>query len=99
MMKAGTAVSAEAARQMALGVRDLLGADVGVSITGFAGPHVPPGSELGKVFIAIAIARGVECHEFHFPDAREKVREGATLEALHLLLVAVERHAPVTAVR
>jgi nicotinamide mononucleotide (NMN) deamidase PncC len=54
---------------------------------------VPPGGELGRVYIALAHWGGVEVHELHFPDEREKVREGAVEEALRYLLDAVPRAA------
>lgn len=87
------AVHPVVARQMAQGVRELLGADIGVSTTGFAGPSVPPGGELGKVYIGLAHWGGVEVHEMHFPDERNAVREGAVREALHYLLEAVPKAA------
>lgn len=87
------AVSREAARQMAAGARELLGADVAVGITGFAGPDVPPGGELGRVHIAIAHWGGIESHELHFKDDRETVREGAAEESLRFLLGAADRAA------
>lgn len=85
------AVSAAVARQMAIGARERLGADVAVSLTGFAGPEVPPGGEVGLVFVAIAHAGAVEVSELHLPGDRARVREGAVEEALRLLLEAIER--------
>ncbi|HUR68521.1 MAG TPA: CinA family protein [Candidatus Thermoplasmatota archaeon] len=86
-------VTAEAARQMATGARELLGTDIAISITGFAGPKVPPGGELGRVYIGVAHAGGVEVHELHFPDAREAVRAGAAERALEYVLDVVPRAA------
>lgn len=83
------AVTREAAAQMARGARDLFGADYAISITGFAGPKVPPGGELGKVFIGLARPDGVEVHEMHFPESREAVREGAVKAALEIVLRAL----------
>jgi nicotinamide-nucleotide amidase len=85
------AVSREVARQMAAGARELFAADLAVSITGFAGPSAPPGGELGRVHVALAHWGGIESHELHFPDEREKVREGAVEEALRFVLEAVPR--------
>lgn len=85
------AVTGEAAKQMAEGARELLGTDIAISITGFAGPKVPPGGELGRVYIALAHWGGTEVHDLHFPDQREKVREGAVEEALHYILDAIPR--------
>lgn len=85
------AVTREIAAQMATGARTLLGADVAVSITGFAGPKVPPGGELGLVYLGVAHAGGVEVHELHFPDDRAAVREGAAEAAMEYALAVVER--------
>lgn len=85
-------VSREVGRAMAQGARELLGADVAVAIAGFAGPTAPDG-ELGRVCIALAHAGGLEEHDLHFADIREKVREGATEEALRFVLEAAPRAA------
>lgn len=87
------AVTREVARMMATGARRLLSADIAVSITGFAGPKVPAGGELGRVYIALAHAGGVEAHELHFPEDREAVREGAVEQALEYVLDAIPRAA------
>lgn len=50
----GPVVSAEAAWAMARGVRRLLGADVGVAVTGVGGPTWQDGRSPGTVFIAVA---------------------------------------------
>lgn len=85
------AVSRPVARAMAEGARRRLDADLAIAITGFAGPSVPPGGELGLVHLALAHARGVEEHEMHFRDERERVREGAAEEALRIVLAHIER--------
>jgi PncC family amidohydrolase len=54
------AVSEQAAREMAQGVRDVLHADVGLAVTGVAGPDGgTPEKPVGLVYIALAAPDGV----------------------------------------
>ena len=91
------AVSAEAAEAMSLGVRSALDAEVGVSVTGVAGPGGgSPGKPVGLVFLH-AGGPGVElARELRLPGDREAVRRRATAAALHLLreVLAQSRHGP-----
>nr|WP_231626901.1 CinA family protein [Streptomyces apocyni] len=48
------AVDAEVARQMAQGVRRVLGADWGIATTGVAGPEPQDGQQVGTVYVAVA---------------------------------------------
>ena len=50
----GPVVSEEAARAMADGARSVLGADVGLSMTGVAGPDPQDGQPPGTVFVGLA---------------------------------------------
>jgi nicotinamide-nucleotide amidase len=80
------AVSAEAARAMAEGARDRLGADLAVSVTGVAGPG--GGTEekpVGLVFLHAAGPDGDEARRIDLPGDREMIRGRATAAALHLL--------------
>lgn len=52
----GPVVTAEAASAMARAVRGLLGADIGVAVTGVGGPGPQDGCSPGTVFIAVATA-------------------------------------------
>jgi nicotinamide-nucleotide amidase len=79
------AVSAPVAEQMAEGARKKAGVDVGVAITGIAGPE--GGSDekpVGTVFIAIAAPRGGGVRRFHLMGTRGTVRERSAQTALDL---------------
>ena len=80
------AVSAEVAAAMAEGACRVAAADVGVGITGIAGPG--GGSEdkpVGLVFIAIEGPFGRSARRNLFPGGRERVRYQSTQVALELL--------------
>lgn len=81
------AVSAPVAQQMAIGARELLKADIAVSVTGLAGPTGDEfGHEVGTVFIGYADAQKTLVKECHFPGDREVVRTQTIENALRLLL-------------
>jgi nicotinamide-nucleotide amidase len=80
------AVSAETAAAMAQGIRRALGADVGVSVTGIAGPGGgTPEKPVGLVFISVESPGGASTRRFELPGDREAVRSRATGLALHML--------------
>ncbi len=54
LLRSGGAVQAQVAREMAMGVRTLLAADLGLSTTGVAGPDPQDGQPVGRVFVAAA---------------------------------------------
>ncbi|HTA36182.1 MAG TPA: competence/damage-inducible protein A [Solirubrobacteraceae bacterium] len=88
------AVSGEVAEALARGARERLSADVGVGITGIAGPD--GGSEqkpVGLVWLSVAgpgedepVTRSV-----NLPGARADVRDRSTTIAMHMLLRALAR--------
>ncbi|MEY9925638.1 nicotinamide-nucleotide amidase [Catenulispora sp. GP43] len=79
------AVDAEVARQMAAGVRRLLGADVGLATTGVAGPTEQDGKPVGLVYIGYA-GPGSEpiAEELRLTGDREAIRAQAVRQALAL---------------
>jgi nicotinamide-nucleotide amidase len=86
VLKAHGAVSAQTAAAMAAGVRERLRVDVGVSVTGVAGPGGgTPEKPVGLVYFH---ASGRDCElagEFSVPADRQTVRARASVAALHLL--------------
>jgi nicotinamide-nucleotide amidase len=85
------AVSPEVARSLADGARDRFGADVGIGITGVAGPG--GGTEtkpVGYVCFCVTTADGqVIARDPQLPGSRADIRERATDVGMHLLLRAV----------
>jgi len=83
---AGPVVSAEAARAMADGARRVLGADVGLALTGVAGPDSAEDQPPGTVFVGLAWPGAeTESLEAHLPGDRDRVRQYANISALDLL--------------
>ncbi|MGO9659593.1 MAG: CinA family nicotinamide mononucleotide deamidase-related protein [Acidimicrobiales bacterium] len=86
----GPVVSEEAAKEMALGVARLLGADVGLSLTGVAGPDPQDDQPPGTVFIGLAGlpadgAPRARSTQLALRGQRPTVREVATTSALDYL--------------
>jgi nicotinamide-nucleotide amidase len=79
-------VSEESAAQMATGARNVLGADVGIAVTGVAGPTEQDGVAVGTVCFGIALPDGtVEAVSTRLPGDRERVRQFSTISLLNLL--------------
>ncbi len=82
----GPVVSEEAARAMAEGAVKVLGSDVGLAITGVAGPDPQEGQSPGTVFVGLASpGRETDSFGFRVPGDRDRVRQYATIAALDLL--------------
>ncbi|MGI8806282.1 MAG: competence/damage-inducible protein A [Acidimicrobiales bacterium] len=81
----GPVVSAETAEAMALGARKALEADVGISVTGVAGPATQDDQPVGTVFMAVALDGQVESKEAHFAGDRQHIRQFSTISLLDML--------------
>jgi nicotinamide-nucleotide amidase len=85
-VRAQPVVSEEAAREMAEGAQRVLGADVGIAVTGVAGPTEQDGVAVGTVCFGIALpGRPVESVSTRLPGDRERIRQFATISVLNLL--------------
>jgi nicotinamide-nucleotide amidase len=85
------AVSDSVARLMAEGVRRVSGADIGVSVTGIAGPT--GGSEekpVGLTFIAVSDAAGTWCGKYIYTHDRIKNKERTAQTALNLVRLRLQ---------
>lgn len=79
-------VSEVVAGQMADGVRLRLVTDIGMGVTGIAGPGgATLGKPVGLVYVALAYAGGRRVRRFVLPGDRAVVREAAVEAALNLL--------------
>jgi nicotinamide-nucleotide amidase len=79
-------VSEAVAIAMAESVRHNAGTDLGVGITGLAGPSGgTPEKPVGLVFIALAVAAQSICQRFIFMGNRENIKERAVQNALNLI--------------
>ena len=89
------AVSEPVAVQMALGARQITGADWAVSTTGIAGPDGgTPQKPVGTVWIGIAGPGVAYAREFHFASTRERNIAKASFKALELLLENTYKKTP-----
>jgi nicotinamide-nucleotide amidase len=81
----GPVVSEAAAAAMASGVRRVLGADVGLALTGVAGPTEQDGMPVGTLCVGIDDGRAVVTHMFRLPGQREQMRQMSVITALDYL--------------
>ena len=80
------AVSRQVARLMAQNIRKKTHTDLGISITGIAGPTgVTTTKSIGTVYICLSGKNKNICRKFHFPGNRKNIRKKSTQEALRLL--------------
>lgn len=90
-VREGPVVTSAAAEQMAQGVVGVVGSDVGLSLTGVAGPTDEEGQPVGTVFVGVALPdRPVSATQLRLPGDRNRVREYATISALDVLRRALD---------
>jgi nicotinamide-nucleotide amidase len=80
------AVSAEVSAAMARGIRERLGVDVGVGVTGIAGPGGgTPEKPVGLVYVSVSAPQAERTIDFSYPSDRAAIRSRAAVAALHLV--------------
>jgi len=80
------AVSKQTAVAMAEGVKKLTGSNLGLAVTGIAGPGGGSAAKpVGLVYISLAADDGTCCREYRFPGERPAVRQGTANAALNMV--------------
>jgi PncC family amidohydrolase len=86
------AVSRETAEEMASGIARRFGADIGVSVTGIAGPGGGSAEKpVGTVWLAVSLGGEIRSRGERFRGDRARIREESVRAAMALLLNAVQR--------
>ncbi len=81
----GPVVSEAAAAAMATGARSVLSADVGLALTGVAGPAEQDGMPVGTLCVGIDDGTIVVARTFRMPGSREQMRQMSVITALDFL--------------
>ena len=81
----GPVVSETAAEEMAAGAASVLGGDVGLALTGVAGPTEQDGQPVGTVWVGLAVNGSVEARLLRLGGDRDQIRHIATISSLDLL--------------
>jgi nicotinamide-nucleotide amidase len=86
------AVSEQTAHEMALGVRALFKADVGVSITGIAGPGGGmPEKPVGLVYIGVATAHTIQIRKYIWSGSRVENKQHSVVQAMRLVVEVLDK--------
>jgi PncC family amidohydrolase len=89
------AVSAHVARAMAEGVRSRVGADIGVAVTGVAGPDGGTDTKpVGLTYVAAAGPASTEVRRFNWDGDRRANKEQSAAAALELLIAMLSEPEP-----
>jgi PncC family amidohydrolase len=85
------AVSAQVVRAMAVGVRERFEADLGVAVTGIAGPGGGTTAKpVGLTYVAVAGPAGVEVRRFVWAGDRGANKRSSVVAVLELLIATAE---------
>ncbi len=86
----GPVVSESVAVEMATGARRVLGADVGLALTGVAGPADQDGVKPGTLCVGLALPDGsTQSRTLQLPGVRDQMRQLSVISALDFLRRAV----------
>jgi nicotinamide-nucleotide amidase len=88
------AVDPEVAGAMATGVRERLGAAIGVATTGVAGPDPQDGKPPGTVHIAVSAGGGPVIQTLALSGGRDEIRRGTVERSLRLLWSVLGEETP-----
>ncbi len=85
-------VSAETAAAMAAAVRERLGADIGIGVTGVAGPEPQDGVPVGQVYVGLdgGDRLPAQALSFEFNQSREAIKRRAVTQTIALLRRALQ---------
>ena len=90
-IQAHGAVSREVAEKMAEGICAATGADIGLSVTGIAGPTGgSPEKPVGTVYIGLAARAGTFFRKFEFSGGRLEIKTQTSTEALQFAIDLLE---------
>lgn len=81
----GPVVSGSAAQEMAHGVRDVLGVDVALALSGVAGPSEQDGQPAGTLWVAMVGPDFDDVRHVQLPGMREQMRQFAVITSLGML--------------
>ena len=81
------AVSTQTALAMADGIKALANTELGLAVTGIAGPSGgTPDKPVGLVYIALATNDGTECNEYKFQGTRDEIKTQSADAALEMVV-------------
>ena len=81
-----SAVSEQTAKEMAANVRQIFNTNIGVSITGIAGPGGGTAEKpVGTVYIGVSGANGEKIQRFQFSGSRTEIKEKSAESALKMI--------------
>jgi len=86
----GPIIAASCATQMAAGARRVLGADVGLAVTGVGGPDRQEGQPVGTVFIACETPAGAVVEEHAFDGDAAAIVDATVEHGLRALLRSLD---------